>query len=404
MAVQHNASNAAMENEHGHVHIEHGSAATAAGPNGPTQQNHGSNATQDSTDNNPIIIHNGVLPTDAAMVPTTVAPRVLFMRSGTSTPSPAVPRRRSRSQPGAARAEQADVPASITPPVGAPRAQNSPLTAGRSVRRRAGPNDPEVDSLEEALRALREQQRHDHNALVKLDIMMADQTRALEAQRKWNEDNSRRVLAREGAIQAATVTSNHYSKEKADELKVTLEAYIPQAMGDIEAKSNRRLDKIEQFLAVLEKAKPGEDENWLNMLKFLDAEVEKLKSCPKADGAFGQSILDEAKNVIKGCASDLEQELGGQLASAAGTVAQVNAYVDNRLGAVENRLAATDAAFTALQTPLGPAVAALQAQASPARQRTAEARLDSAVASPCPSARPIIEAHAVGPWRVAPPR
>ena len=177
-------------------------AATAAGPNGPTQQNHGSNATQNSNDN----IHNGVLPTDAAMAPTTVAPRVLFMSSGTSTPSPAVSRRRSRSQPSAARAEQADVPASITPPVGAPRAQNSPLTAGRAVRRRAGPNDPEVDSLEEALRALREQQRHDHNALVKLDIMMADQTRALEAQRKWNEDNSRRVLAMEGAIQAATVT------------------------------------------------------------------------------------------------------------------------------------------------------------------------------------------------------
>ena len=230
-----------------------------------------------------------------------------------------------------------------------------------------------MDSLEEALRALREQQRHDHNALLKLDIMMADQTRALEAQRKWNEDNSRRVLAMEGAIQAATVTSNQYSKEKADELKVTLEAYIPKAMGDIEAKSNRRLDKIEQFLAVLEKAKPGEDENWLNMLKFLDAEVEKLKSYPKADGAFGQSILDEAKNVIKCYASNLKQEFGGQLASAAGTVAQVNAYVDNRLGAVETRLAATDAAFTALQMQLGPAVAALHAQAFPARQRTAEA-------------------------------
>ena len=307
------------------------------------------------------------------MAPTTVAPRVLFMSSGTSTPSPAVSRRRSRSQPSAARAEQADVPASITPPVGAPRAQNSPLTAGRAVRRRAGPNDPEVDSLEEALRALREQQRHDHNALVKLDIMMADQTRALEAQRKWNEDNSRRVLAMEGAIQAATVTSNQYSKEKADELKVTLEAYIPKAMGDIEAKSNRRLDKIEQFLAVLEKAKPGEDENWLNMLKFLDAEVEKLKCFPKADHAFGQSILDEVKNMVKGHSYDLKQEFDGQLASAAGTVAQVNAYVDNRLGAVENRLAATDAAFTALQTQLGPAIAALHAQASPARQRTAEA-------------------------------
>ena len=168
---------AANSQQASQVQTEHGSAATAAGPSGPTQQNHGSNATHNSNDNIPITIHNGVLPTDAAMAPTTVAPRVLFMSSGTSTPSPAVSRRRSRSQPSAARAEQADVPASITPPVGAPRAQNSPLTAGRSVRRRAGPNDPEVDSLEEALRALREQQRHDHNALVKLDIMMADQTR-----------------------------------------------------------------------------------------------------------------------------------------------------------------------------------------------------------------------------------
>ena len=106
MTTQHGQTNA-MER----VQIEHGSAATAAGPNGPndTQRNaiHG---TQNSNDNNGTIIHNGVLPDDAAMAPAAVAPRVLFMSSGASTPSPMVQRRRSRSQPGTARAEQAGAP------------------------------------------------------------------------------------------------------------------------------------------------------------------------------------------------------------------------------------------------------------------------------------------------------
>ena len=84
------------------------------------------------------------------------------------------------------------------------------------------------------------------------------------------------------------------------------------------------------------------------MLRILDAELEKLKAQPKADGAFGQAILDEAKNQMKGYAAELKQEFGGQLLSAASTAAQVNAYIDNRFGTVENRLAAADAAFTIL--------------------------------------------------------
>ena len=111
----------------------------------------------------------------------------------------------------------------------------------------------------------------------------------------------------------------------------------------------------------------------MKMLRFVDAEVEKLKSHPKADSAFGQSIFDEAKNIITGHASDLKQELVGQLSSTANTVAQVNAYVDNRLCAVENRLAAADVAFRTLQAQKGSAIAALKAQAGSARQHTGKA-------------------------------
>ena len=75
------------------------------------------------------------------------------------------------------------------------------------------------------------------------------------------------------------------------------------------------------------------------MLKFLDVEVEELKSYPKADYASGQGILDEVENMVKGHASDLKQELCGQLASTAGTVAQFNAYCENRLIAAESRIA-----------------------------------------------------------------
>ena len=93
--------------------------------------------------------------------------------------------------------------------------------------------------MEEAIRALHEQQRQDHNAIVQLNLLVTEQAKAVEAQRKWNEDNSRRVLAMEGAIQVATVESNRHAREKADEL--------PKALGDIEAKINQRIDQIENF-------------------------------------------------------------------------------------------------------------------------------------------------------------
>ena len=134
----------------------------------------------------------------------------------------------------------------------------------------------------------------------------------VEAQRKWNEENSRRVLAMEGSIQAAAVESSRYAKGKAEEFKETLEAYIQKAMSDLEAKMAKRIDAIRKFFDFLQKAKPGEDENWLKMMRILDAEVEKLKAQPKADGAFGQATLEEAKNQFKGHAAYLKQEFGGQ--------------------------------------------------------------------------------------------
>ena len=118
--------------------------------------------------------------------------------------------------------------------------------------------------------------------------------------------------------------------------------------------------------------------------------MDKLKAQPKAVGAFGQALLDEAKHQIKGYAAELKQEFGGQFFSAASTAAQMNSYVDSRVGMVENRLAAADAAFAILQAQnayadngLGAvegrldaadmALAALRAQAGPARQHAAEA-------------------------------
>ena len=200
---------AAANHYAGQVQNEHGRAATAAGPNGPTQQNpDGNNKQQNQSGNNgnnAINGHNGVPSADAAVASTPVEPRVLFMGSGMSTHSPSLPRRRSRSRAPPTVGtpdEQASGPPRITPPIGAPQANNSPVAAG----------------------------------------------------------NSRRALAMEGAIQAATVESNRYAKEKADELKGILEGYIPKAMGDIEAKINQRIDKIEKCLEFLHTAKPGEDE------------------------------------------------------------------------------------------------------------------------------------------------
>ena len=98
--------------------------------------------------------------------------------------------------------------------------------------------------MDEALRAICEQQRQDRNAIARLNLLVEEQAKALEAQRKWNEENSRRVLAMEGSVQAAAVDSNRYAKSKADELKETLESYIPKAMGDVEPKIAQRLDDI----------------------------------------------------------------------------------------------------------------------------------------------------------------
>ena len=55
----------------------------------------------------------------------------------------------------------------------------------------------------------------------------------------------------EGSIQAAVVESDRYAKGKADELKDTLEAYIPKAMSDLEAKMAKRIDAIMKFLDFL---------------------------------------------------------------------------------------------------------------------------------------------------------
>ena len=160
-------------------------------------------------------------------------------------------------------ADPAGGPPRISPPARASKATNSTLAAGRSVHRRVAlPSEP--GEIEETVRALREQQRLDHKAIVQLNenvtefsLMMAEQAEVVEAQRKWNEDNARRVLAMEGAIAAATVEANHCAKEKCDELKATLEDYIPKAMDGVEEKLNQRLGTIEKFFEFLRKAKPG---------------------------------------------------------------------------------------------------------------------------------------------------
>ena len=124
------------------------------------------------------------------------------MSSRTSTPSPTLPRRRSRSQAPTSVGvpdEQASGTPRIAPLVGAPQANGSLLTAGRAVHRRVTrPSEP--DTMEEAFRALREQQRQDHNALVQLNLLVTEQLNAVDTQRRWNEDNSRRVLVMEGSI------------------------------------------------------------------------------------------------------------------------------------------------------------------------------------------------------------
>ena len=58
------------------------------------------------------------------------------------------------------------------------------------------------------VRALRGQQKVDHDVidqlnenLVKITFMMSEQCKVVEMQRKRNEENSRRVLAMEGAIE-----------------------------------------------------------------------------------------------------------------------------------------------------------------------------------------------------------
>ena len=78
----------------------------------------------------------------------------------------------------------------------------------------------------------------------------------------------------------------------------------------------------------------------MNALQLVNRAAPKAKAepkaQPKADGAFGQAILDEAKHQIKEDAAELKQEFGGQLLSAASTAAQINSYLANRFGTVEN--------------------------------------------------------------------
>ena len=65
------------------------------------------------------------------------------------------------------------------------------------------------------VRALRGQQKIDHDVidqlnenLVKITFMMSEQCEVVEMQRKWNEENSRRVLAMEGPIKEAVGEAN----------------------------------------------------------------------------------------------------------------------------------------------------------------------------------------------------
>ena len=144
------------------------------------------------------------------MVPSAAEPRILFMSSGASAPSP-TPKHRSRSRGEDGRPR-------ITQPDRVPKVTTSPLAAGRAVHRRvplpSDPNDIEV-------RALRGQQKIDHDVidqlnenLVKITFMMSEQCEVVEMQRKWNEENLRRVLAMEGAIKEAVGEANKYTEDK----------------------------------------------------------------------------------------------------------------------------------------------------------------------------------------------
>ena len=230
----------------------------------------------------------------------------------------------------------------------------SPLAAGRAVHRRvplpSDPNDMEV-------RALRGQQKIDHDVidqlnenLVKITFMMSEQCKVVEMQRKRNEENSRRVLAMEGAIKEAVGEANKYTEDKlnsrigllVDELKAKLEEAVPKVLGEVEEKLNNRIGLIEKFaeeqkglldsrgmfFESLQKATPGEEQTLFNMLKFFDSEMLKLSNCPKADRAFGQSILDEVKEMIKDYVSELKHDCSFQIP---GVAEQIHVDLDGRI-------------------------------------------------------------------------
>ena len=208
------------------------------------------------------------------------------------------------------------------------------------------------------VRALRGQQKIDQDVidqlnenLVKITFMMSEQCKVVEMQRKRNEENSRRVLAMEGAIKEAVGEANKYTGDKlnsrigllVDELKAKLEEAVPEVLAEVEEKLNNRIGLIEKFVEVqkgllvflesLQKAKPGEEQTLFNILKFLDSEMLKLSACHKADRAFGQSMLDEVKKMIKDHVSELKHDCSFQIAGMAATTTQIHVYLDGRINA-----------------------------------------------------------------------
>ena len=212
------------------------------------------------------------------------------------------------------------------------------------------------------VRALRGQQKIDHDVidqlnenLVKITFMMSEQCKVVEMQRKRNEENSRRVLAMEGAIKEAVGEANKYTEDKlnsrigllVDELKAKLEEAVPKVLGEVEEKLNNRIGLIEKFaeeqkglldrqgvfLESLQTAEPGEEQTLFNMLKFLDSEILKLSAYHKADRAFGQSMLDEVKKMIKDHVSELKHDCSFQIAGVAAMTTQIYVYLDGRINA-----------------------------------------------------------------------
>ena len=63
-------------------------------------------------------------------------------------------------------------------------------------------------------------------------------------------------------------------------------------------------------------------------MKFLDSEMLKLSACHKADRAFGQSMLDEVKKMIKDHVSELKHDCSFQIP---GVAEQIHVDLDGRI-------------------------------------------------------------------------